>query len=528
MVRRFSLVLAGACALALSGVAGAAPYNFQSASGSSRWIDVEYWTGSGSAETILIVDWNNTGNYITESHAFGFRWDGSPTTVATMLAAIDANGPLDITTGYGGEFIYNLLYTCSDGDVHSHPEEGSWNLGSTPNPYAAWGPMSSDWQKLGDWDANQMGIGSEYIANGHLEGINAIWWFDTSKPTLDLTVPAAVPEPASACLLGVGGLLLLRRRRRSVSSVSSPRLPSSRLSPRLATLGSAAAALTLAVASAAQAGYVYDPNDFAVEVVSSSGLPATSIYNDPSAVLGRPSTWFYNQWGSPGNRRVKLVEPAYNTFNGQKLITTIPLNAQITVKMGRKVYDDPNNPYGIDLLVFGNSFFVGSGGTVNDSTNMNTFRIDGSIFAEPMKVSVSPDGVTWYRYENGPYADSMFPTNAYVWDRHNATWTDEEADPTKPVNPALTSADFNGTAADALDLYRSTISGVTFNSAGGTGFDLAESGFQYIQYVRVEGLSGFANGEIDAFAAVSAVPEPASLGLLGLGGLALLRRRRRV
>jgi hypothetical protein len=260
----------------------------------------------------------------------------------------------------------------------------------------------------------------------------------------------------------------------------------------------ATVSLTFA-ASTARAAYIYNPDDFAVEVVSSAGLSGTGIYNDPAAVLGRPTTWFYNQWGAPGDHRVKLVEPAYNTSpSGEKLITTIPLNAQITVKMGRKVYNDPNNPFGIDLIVFGNSFFAGSGGTVTESTSMNTFGIDGTVFAEPMKVSVSPDGASWYTYDSGPYADSMFPTNSYVWDRANALWTDEEADPTKPVNPTLTSAAFTGTAADALDLYRSTLNGVTFNSAGGTGFDLAPSGFSYIQYVRIEGVSGFANGEIDA------------------------------
>jgi hypothetical protein len=273
-------------------------------------------------------------------------------------------------------------------------------------------------------------------------------------------------------------------------------------------------------------GYVYNPNDFAVQVVSSNGPFGSDPYDDPASVLGPPSTNFYDTWawfdGGTPDRRVKLVEPPFNTATiaGGKLITTMGEGSQITVKMGRKVYNDPNNPYGIDLIIFGNAFFVGDG-FVDNETNMNTYSItDGTVFAEPTKVSVSPDGVNWYRYNNGPYGDDMFPTNAYQWNRATASWTDNLLDPTKPVNPALTTADFAGlSAADAIDLYN--------GSAGGTGFDLAQSGFEWIQYVRVEGLSGFANGEIDAIAAVMAVPEPANLALLLAGSVGLLMRRRK-
>jgi hypothetical protein len=522
---RCSLVLLGA--IGLAGIAQATPYNFTSANGSSKWINVDYWTGSGSSETILIVDWENAGNWVSKSHAFGYRWDGSPTTEATMLADIDAGGALDITTGYGGAFIYNLYYNDADGDHHQHTEEGSWNPGSTNDVNAVWGDMSSDWTKLGDWDANQMGIDNEYIANGQLEGFNAIWWY-TSKPNLNLTVP--VPEPTSLAILMAAGTMGMIRRRRSHS------LPTwTQDSPANSTGGKPAKMAILLVcltammtANEASASYVYNPNDFAVEVVSSTGLQGTGLYNDPQAILGRPTLTFANTWSGGGTHRVKLVEAAYNTTpEGSKVITTLANNTQITVRMGRKVYNDPNNPYGIDLLVYGNSFFSGSSGSVDENTNLNTFTL-GGIFAEPVKVSVSPDGINWYRYDSGPYADGMFPTNSYKWDRTNAKWTDEETDPTKPVNPALTMAGFNGkTAADGLDLYRSTIYGITFDSAGGTGFDLTESGFDWIQYVKVEGVTGFANGEIDAIAAVTPVPEPVTIGLLTMGILGFIEKRRR-
>jgi hypothetical protein len=252
---------------------------------------------------------------------------------------------------------------------------------------------------------------------------------------------------------------------------------------------------------------------FASEVVRATGLFGPVPYHDPNSVLGGPATSFRDFFGSTA--RVKLVEAAYylaptNTgLPTTNLLLTVGAGDEIIVRFDQPVTDDPGHPYGVDLLVFGNSFFTPNQ-FVNDNTDMGACVLSGNVFSEPLKVSISPgftgqpgelandpDTWPWYRYDNGPFADSAFPTHAYRWDRATSNWTSELMDFTKPVNPVLQSVFTAGglTAADGIDLYA--------GSGGGTGFDLQESGFAAIQYVKVEGIDpDFTDGEVDAFAAV--------------------------
>ena len=259
---------------------------------------------------------------------------------------------------------------------------------------------------------------------------------------------------------------------------------------------------------------------YATHIVAAQGPFGIAPYDDTNAVIGMPATDFYDPFGvfSGGDnpRFVKLVEPAFNLSTNQstKLITTLSGgtgNSSIIAGFAEAIHDDPAHPYGIDFLVFGNAFYASSGAT-HDQANMNTLMIGGGGFFEPLKVSVSPgytglpgevidDAATWpwYRYDNGPFADSAFPTHAYRWNRAQTNWSMERMDFTRPVNPALTNIIGPSgpalSAADAIDYYS--------GSGGGTGFDLSESGFTMVRYVQVEGISpDFSDGEIDAFARV--------------------------
>ena len=199
------------CMAVTGTTAYASAYNFN-----GTWIDVEAWAGSGANETILVVDWNiYSGPYETESHAFGFRWDDTAYE-SDMLDALNDAGIFTVTSGYGGAFLYDIVY--NDGvDNHTHAdEEGSWNLASTDDPYAEWGAMSEDWTTLGDWDANLAGYNEELLADGQIEGINAITWFsgDPNAYFLDVPFAQAVPIPAAVWLLGSGLLSLVGIKRR--------------------------------------------------------------------------------------------------------------------------------------------------------------------------------------------------------------------------------------------------------------------------------------------------------------------------
>jgi hypothetical protein len=285
--------------------------------------------------------------------------------------------------------------------------------------------------------------------------------------------------------------------------------------------------------------YVYDPNDFATEWVD---YYYTSMYNDwlaglpfddPCTALGRPTVdTTGDAWYIPLTDPVP-VNPVYPAFRYYEMVWLGELG-YITVKFNHQVRDDENNPYGIDLIVFGNAFQVIGGGQGWTNGDPALITVGPTGFYEPGIVSVSQDGITWYSFTNdssfmsndpnfvklpaeandGPFCDSFAPTLGRVYtddpnlaDPNLGEWNEwwaEPTNPTFPVDPNLWFDSFDGNSvAEICEVYG--------NSAGGTGFDISRldlpfdpaTGKKWFQYVRVDDKAGGGTSEVEAFSDVS-------------------------
>lgn len=231
------------------------------------------------------------------------------------------------------------------------------------------------------------------------------------------------------------------------------------------------------------------------------GTGASTAHQDPMTALGAPS----RTTGGPSDVTV------FNSPFGTDQIVSIGTGGELTVFFDEPVVDDPLNPFGIDLLIFGNTFFVAGVDGVAGSS------------AEPASILLSQDGDTFFEVP-GVFADDLFPTQGFLdtTDPFGGFGTGGDGtlatDFTLPVDPSLGIDDFLGlTYPEILALYG--------GSGGGTGVDLAWVGLDSIQYVRIEGLDFSA--EIDAFADVVPEPGTAALGVLGLVVLGIVGRRSR-
>ncbi len=225
-----------------------------------------------------------------------------------------------------------------------------------------------------------------------------------------------------------------------------------------------------------------------------SGIGFTQSYTNSSSVIGVSSRVTEGPFGGP-------VDP----FNGPYLPTqllSIGAGGFVTLQLDEPFHDHPENPFGMDFSVFGNSFFV-----ITNGDYAGGGITDGSVYPSTpgvSRVSVSGDGITFFEL-----TPSLAPSLVTYYPTDGSGRFDQVA------NPNLTAVDFAGKDISGI---RSLYAG----SAGGTGFDLGwarnSSGESVyvgaVSFVRIDVLAGHV--EIDG---ITAVPEPTTVSLLALFGL---------
>lgn len=233
------------------------------------------------------------------------------------------------------------------------------------------------------------------------------------------------------------------------------------------------------------------------------GTGAVAGFNTPAVALGAPER-FTGEGLFP--QCVTPFQPAYRPNE----VVSIGFGGRLVLALGQDARNDPANPFGIDLIVFGNSFFTDSSFGLG---------VVAGLAAEGGTISVSADGVQW-TVAKGIDADGLFPTLGYLDAAPFATTPGSVAsDFHRPVDPALALGDLVGVDyATLVELYD--------GSGGGAGIDLGALGLDAVRFVRIDGpaVSGY-SAEIDAVTVVLPASTPADLdgdGTVGASDLAAL------
>ena len=270
--------------------------------------------------------------------------------------------------------------------------------------------------------------------------------------------------------------------------------------PALAAIAGVLAAPHLP-ASAAAAAADPDPQTAAAAdavIAYTPGLGVPPGFGDPAAALGPPAR-FSGAGLDPG-----VVSPFQPAFTPAELLV-VGRGGSVVLAFDEPVLDDPANPFGVDLLVFGNPFLVDlafPGG------------LAGGLFAEGGLIEVSPDGVVW-TVVPGAVADGGFPTLGWL----DAGPYDAEpgrvpSDFTRPVDPAVDPSMLAGTSwPDLLAIYA--------GSGGGTPVDLTPLGLAAVTHVRISVPADAPTAiELDAVMDVAPLRPAADVdgdGLVGFG-----------
>jgi hypothetical protein len=141
---------------------------------------------------------------------------------------------------------------------------------------------------------------------------------------------------------------------------------------------------------------VYTDPNYANSVVSYSNLGTNSLYDDPNAALGQPTTQIYGAYDSPAAEyHISMVyAPYYKTqkSGGQNVIVTVASGTMV-LSFDTPIVHSDAHWYGDDFILFGNTFFTATG-SVTPTTDMTKLNIGstGGIYL----LSDEPLQMGWY------------------------------------------------------------------------------------------------------------------------------------
>lgn len=414
--------------------------------------DIHYWVGEGTNRCGIVVDW---AAYET-AKAWGYRWNGVCTNLLEVVRRIAHEDPrLKLGVQRMGTYwdLYFFGYDVND----SHP---AWDLAN--------GAAS-------DADALALREDSEFYPP-------SVWWV-LYGPMNGAAFPtsAQTPSPAAAD---------------QIVPADADWFVFSHGCPEYGA-GLAEVPAVLRTPAFAESPYGH-------RVVASFTEEKKADFNRAANVLGHPTMYMEGPWGGP-------VSPYNAAWKKDEVFSLVSYGEEeaapgeeggpgyVTIAFDHDVVDDPANPYGIDFLVFGNSFGVGTTDAYYseaDDPAKVTFTGKGAF--EEALVEVSQDGKTWHAFADGPYADGPLPTLGYQYDPAKADprlfdgnrYWGPAAWATRPVDPKIGFADFAGlTLAEVCQRYN--------GSAGGTGYDISAldlpvnaAGRKWFRYVRISGRFG--------------------------------------
>jgi hypothetical protein len=170
--------------------------------------DIANWTGTGSNESALVIDWEDGSSQ--HELAWGYRWSGSATGEQMVQAIASANPNLTyLVSSFPpyGDFVDDFKFDGSAFGFQSHDQNSTGQS-------AYWEYYQGIGTSVPTFVSQDNGFTVTALSDQSWDG----WaWEPTyssnNVPGADpIAAPAAVPEPASVLGLALAAVLIRRRR----------------------------------------------------------------------------------------------------------------------------------------------------------------------------------------------------------------------------------------------------------------------------------------------------------------------------